>query len=58
MAGQVALCNMLHAIGFLVAAANLIFTGQGINLIEELATLDDESVSTLFKVLRLPGRIV
>ncbi len=58
MANQVASQNMLHAIGFSIAEADLIYAGQGINLTEELAVLDDESVSTWCKVFRQPGGTV
>ncbi len=41
MAGQAASQVTLHMIGDLVAAADLIYTRQNINLVGELATMDD-----------------
>ncbi len=55
MAGQVASRTMLQGIGFSLAAANAIYVAQGIGSIKKLATSDDDTISTLCKVLQQPG---
>ena len=45
----------MQGIGFTQAAADEMYDNQGIDLIEELRTLDNDAVTTLCKTLRRPG---
>ena len=47
--------TMMNRLGFSIAAAEHIYTNQGIDLLEELACLSVEVISNLMKAIRRGG---